>query len=154
MNVLGPYLLTALMPLPAGLVYLTSGLGSAGRVNLDDLQWEPRPWNGAQAYRDSKLYDVLLAFAVARHHPELRCNAVDPGWIKTKMGGAGATGELPVGADTQVWLVTSDEPDAAVTGRYVKWRRELRANPAAYDTGLQDALLAACAALTGVRLPG
>jgi hypothetical protein len=41
-----------------------------------------------------------------------------------------------------------------VTGRYVKWRRELRANPAAYDTGLQDALLAACAALTGVRLPG
>jgi NAD(P)-dependent dehydrogenase (short-subunit alcohol dehydrogenase family) len=153
-NVLGPYLLTTLMPLPARLVYLTSGLESAGRVNLDDLQWERRPWNGAQAYRDSKLYDVLLAFAVARRHPELRCNAVDPGWIKTKMGGAGATGELPVGADTQVWLVTSDEPDAAVTGRYFKWRRELRANPAAYDTGLQDALLAACAALTGVRLPG
>ena len=153
-NVLGPYLLTTLMPLPARLVYLTSGLASAGRVNLDDLQWERRPWNGTQAYRDSKLYDVLLAFAVARRHPELRSNAVDPGWIKTRMGGAGATGELPVGADTQAWLVTSDEPDAAVTGRYFKWRRELRANPAAYDTGLQDALLAACAALTGVRLPG
>lgn len=62
------------------------------------------------------------------------------------MGGAHATGELPAGADTQVWLVTSDEPAAAVTGRYLKSRREQRANPAAYDTGLQDALLAACAA--------
>jgi NAD(P)-dependent dehydrogenase (short-subunit alcohol dehydrogenase family) len=153
-NVLGPYLLTALMPLPARLVYLTSGLESAGRVNLDDLQWERRPWNGMQAYSDSKLYDVVLAFAVARRHPELRGNAVDPGWIKTKLGGQGATDELPVGADTQVWLATSDEPDAAVTGRYFKWRRELRANPAAYDTGVQDALLAECAGLTGVRLPG
>src|ERR1700722_3454352 len=63
-NVLGPYLLTALMPLPPRLVYLTSGLESAGRANLDDLQWEGRAWNGMQAYSDSKLYDVLLAFAV------------------------------------------------------------------------------------------
>jgi hypothetical protein len=42
----------------------------------------------------------------------------------------------------------------AVTGRYLKSRREQRTNPAAYDTGLQEALLAACAALTGARLPG
>jgi NAD(P)-dependent dehydrogenase (short-subunit alcohol dehydrogenase family) len=153
-NVLGPYLLTALMPLPRRLVYLTSGLESVGRVNLDDLQWERRRWNGMQAYSDSKLYDVLLAFAVARRYPQSRSNAVDPGWIKTKLGGPGATDELPVGAQTQVWLAVSDEPDAQVTGRYFKWRRELRANPAAYDTGLQDALLDACERLTGTRLPG
>ena len=150
--VLGPYLLTALMPLPSRLVYLSSGLESVGRVNLDDLQWERRPWNGMQAYSDSKLYDVLLAFAVARRYPRLRSNAVDPGWIKTKLGGYGATGELPIGADTQVWLATSDEPDALVTGRYFKWRQDLRANPAAYDTQLQEALLTACAALTGTGL--
>jgi NAD(P)-dependent dehydrogenase (short-subunit alcohol dehydrogenase family) len=153
-NVLGPYLLTALMPLPPRLVYLTSGLESAGRVNLDDLQWERRPWNGMQAYSDSKLHDVLLAFAVARRYPDLRSNAVDPGWIKTKLGGAGATDELPAGADTQVWLATSDEPAALVTGRYFKWRRDLRANPEAYRTERQDALLAACAVLTGTELPG
>ena len=152
-NVLGPYLLTALMPLPARLVYLSSGLEAAGQVHLDDLQWERRPWNGMQAYCDSKLYDVLLAFAVARRYPRLRGNAVDPGWIKTKLGGQGATDELPVGADTQVWLATSDDADAGVTGRYFKWRRDLRANPAAYDTHLQEALLAACAKLTGVALP-
>jgi NAD(P)-dependent dehydrogenase (short-subunit alcohol dehydrogenase family) len=152
-NVLGPYLLTALMPLPPRLVYLTSGLESVGRVHLDDLQWERRPWNGMQAYSDSKLHDVLLAFAVARRYPWLRSNAVDPGWIKTKLGGQGATDDLPVGAHTQVWLATSDDQDAVVTGRYFKWLRDLRANPAAYDTGLQEALLAACARLTGTTLP-
>jgi NAD(P)-dependent dehydrogenase (short-subunit alcohol dehydrogenase family) len=153
-NVLGPYLLTALMPLPPRLVYLTSGLQSAGRVNLDDLHWEGRHWNGSQAYSDSKLYDVLLAFAVARRYPRLRSNAVDPGWIKTKLGGWNAPGELPAGADTQVWLATSDEPRALVTSRYIKWRKDLRANPAAYDTGLQDALLDACARVSGTPLPG
>jgi NAD(P)-dependent dehydrogenase (short-subunit alcohol dehydrogenase family) len=152
-NVLGPYLLTALMPLPARLVYLSSGLESVGRVDLDDLQWERRPWDGMQAYSDSKLCDVLLAFAVARRYPWLRSNTVDPGWIKTKLGGQGATDDLPVGAQTQAWLAIGDDPVAAVTGRYFKWRRELRANPDAYGTDLQDALLAACATLTGVALP-
>jgi NAD(P)-dependent dehydrogenase (short-subunit alcohol dehydrogenase family) len=153
-NVLAPYLLTALMPLPQRLVYLSSGLESVGRVNLDDLLWERRQWDGMQAYSDSKLYDVLLAFAVARRYPRSRGNAVDPGWIKTKLGGRGATDDLPIGAQTQVWLATSDEPDALVTGRYFKWRKDLRANPAAYDIDLQEALLQACADLTGTRLPG
>ena len=153
-NVLGPYLLTALMPLPPRLVYLTSGLEASGRVNLDDLLWERRPWNGMQAYRDSKLYDVMLAFAVARRYPQSRSNAVDPGWIKTKMGGPNAIDELPVGAQTQVWLAVSDEPNARVTGRFIRRQRELRANPAAYDTGLQEALLEACERLTRTPRPG
>jgi NAD(P)-dependent dehydrogenase (short-subunit alcohol dehydrogenase family) len=152
-NVLGPYLLTALMPLPPRLVYLTSGLEADGRVHLDDLQWERRPWHGMQAYSDSKLYDVLLAFAVARRYPQLLSNAVDPGWIKTRMGGPNATDELPEGAETQVWLAASREPAALVTGRYFKRRADLTANPAAYDESTQEALLAACAGLTGVKLP-
>jgi NAD(P)-dependent dehydrogenase (short-subunit alcohol dehydrogenase family) len=151
-NVLAPYVLTALMPVPPRLVYLTSGLEAAGRVRLDDLQYQQREWDGMQAYSDSKLYDVMLAFAVARRWPGARVNAVDPGWIKTKLGGPGATGELPEGADTPAWLAASDEPGAAVTGRYLKDRRVLRANPAAYDAGLQDALLAACTALSGEEL--
>ncbi len=152
-NVLAPYLLTALMDLPDRLVYLTSGLESAGRVNLDDLQWEHRRWNAMQAYSDSKLYDVLLAFAVARRYPRLRSNAVDPGWIKTKLGGPSATDDLPVGAATQVWLATSDDPAAQVTGRYFKWKQDLRANHEAYDEALQESLLATCAKLTGTTLP-
>jgi NAD(P)-dependent dehydrogenase (short-subunit alcohol dehydrogenase family) len=153
-NVLAPYLLTALMPPPPRLVYLTSGLESGGRPALEDLQYERRGWDGMQAYSDSKLYDVMLAFAVARRWPQVRSNTVDPGWIKTRMGGPNATDELPEGAETQIWLATSDEPAATVTGRYLKRRRELRANPAAYDVALQEELLAACTGLTGVPFPG
>jgi NAD(P)-dependent dehydrogenase (short-subunit alcohol dehydrogenase family) len=151
-NVLAPYLLTALMPRPARLVYLTSGLQSAGVADLDDLQRERRRWDGGQAYCDSKLYDVMLAFAVARLWPDVRSNAVDPGWIRTRMGGRSAPGDLAEGADTQVWLATSDEPAALGTGRYLHRRQSLRANPAAYDQGLQGGLLAACARLSGVTL--
>ena len=92
------------------------------------------------------------AFAVARLWPGTLSNAVDPGWIRTRMGGPGATDDLPEGADTQVWLATSGEPEATVTGHYFKRRRPLRAHPQAYDEALQDELLQRCAELSGVRL--
>jgi NAD(P)-dependent dehydrogenase (short-subunit alcohol dehydrogenase family) len=152
-NVLAPYLLTALMERPARLVYLTSGLEANGVVDLGDLQHERSRWDGEQAYSDSKLCDVLLAFAVARRWPEVRSNAVDPGWIRTRMGGPGAPGTLPQGADTPVWLASGDDPAAAVSGRYFKERRTLRSNPAAYDENLQEGLLRALATLSGVTLP-
>jgi NAD(P)-dependent dehydrogenase (short-subunit alcohol dehydrogenase family) len=105
-----------------------------------------------QAYSDSKLWDLVLAFAVARRWPGTLSNAVDPGWIKTRMGGSGATDEVSEGADTPVWLATNHDPAATVTGRYFK-RRELRANPAAYDIEVQEDFLQAAAQLTGVQLP-
>jgi NAD(P)-dependent dehydrogenase (short-subunit alcohol dehydrogenase family) len=152
-NVLAPYILTCLVPAPARLVYLTSGLESQGEAHLDDLQFERRPWNGMQAYSDSKLWDVVLAFAVARHWPGTLSNAVDPGWIRTRMGGPAATDDLPEGAETQVWLATSDDPAATVTGRYLRRRQDLRANPAAYDLGLQEQFLETLSGMTGIRLP-
>ncbi|MFG2045308.1 SDR family NAD(P)-dependent oxidoreductase [Dactylosporangium sp. NPDC048998] len=151
-NVLAPYVLTALMPRPGRLVYLTSGLESVGVADLADLQYRHKPWHGMQAYSDSKLHDVALAFAVARLWPDVLSNAVDPGWIRTKLGGPNATDDLPIGAATQVWLATGDG-DALVTGRYFKWRQALRPNPAANDRAYQDGLLRACAELSGVALP-
>ncbi|GAA3289554.1 SDR family NAD(P)-dependent oxidoreductase [Dactylosporangium vinaceum] len=150
-NVLAPYILTALMPRPQRLVYLTSGLESVGVANLADLQYKSRVWNGMQCYSDSKLHDVALAFAVARRWPEVYSNAVDPGWIRTKLGGPNATDDLPEGAETQVWLATADG-DALVTGKYFKRKTELTPNPAAHDVEFQDGLLRACAELTGVTL--
>ena len=152
-NVLAPYLLTARMPMPSRLVYLSSGLASGGRVDLADLQWEDRKWNGMQAYRDSKLYVIMLAFAVARHFPQVRANAVDPGWVATRMGGPGAPVSVPEGAGTPVWLAASDDPGALVSGRLFSQRTEVEASPAARDAGLQDGLLGACARLSGVSFP-
>jgi NAD(P)-dependent dehydrogenase (short-subunit alcohol dehydrogenase family) len=152
-NVLAPYLLTARMPLPSRLIYLSSGLESGGRANLADPQWKARPWNGMQAYCDSKLYVVMLALAVARRYPHVIANAVDPGWVRTRMGGAGAPVSVPEGADTPVWLAASDDPAALVSGRLVRRRADVKASAAAYDAGLQEALLDACAGLTGAVLP-
>ncbi|WP_034263048.1 SDR family NAD(P)-dependent oxidoreductase [Actinospica robiniae] len=153
-NVVAPYLLTALMPRPSRLIYLTSGLEEAGRVEWDDLQFDYRSWDGMQAYSDSKLYDVMLAFAVARRWPKTVVNAVDPGWVKTRMGGPAATDELPQGADTQVWLaVGTDSDEIGISGRYLKHRRVLTANPEARDEAQQEKLLAVLAEITGVRLP-
>ncbi|NKY38582.1 SDR family NAD(P)-dependent oxidoreductase [Cellulomonas septica] len=152
-NTVAPYVLTALAPRPARLVYLTSGLEAQGRVAFDDLQWSGRPWDGMQAYSDSKLYDVVLAFAVARLWPDVLATAVDPGWIKTKLGGPDAWDEVGDGAATQVWLATSDDAAARVSGVYLKRFEQLEANPAASDVDVQDTLLAALADLTGVELP-
>jgi NAD(P)-dependent dehydrogenase (short-subunit alcohol dehydrogenase family) len=152
-NVLAPYLLTALVPAPDRLVYLSSGMHFGGDPDLTDLQWERRRWNGAQAYSDSKLWDTTLAFAVARRWPGVRSNAVEPGWVATKMGGAGAPDDLEAGAVTQSWLAVSDDPDALVTGRYLYHQREREPSPHTRGEELQEGLLERCAAITGVQLP-
>jgi NAD(P)-dependent dehydrogenase (short-subunit alcohol dehydrogenase family) len=152
-NVLAPYLLTALMTRPDRLVFLSSGMHRGGNPDLSDLQWTQRRWSGTQAYSDSKLFDVVLALTVARRWPGVLSNAVEPGWVPTKMGGPGAPDDLELGADTQAWLAVSDDPDATVTGLCFHHRREVACAPVAARDGLQDGLLDACAGLTGVALP-
>jgi NAD(P)-dependent dehydrogenase (short-subunit alcohol dehydrogenase family) len=152
-NVLAPYLLTALITPPQRLVYLSSGMHTGGDESLDDPQWEKRRWYGAQAYSDSKLDDVLLAFGVARRWPGVRSNAVEPGWVPTKMGGAGAPDDLSLGPVTQAWLAASDDPRADVTGEYFYHQKARRTHPVARDPHIQDALLDYCAALTSTPLP-
>src|SRR5206468_462806 len=83
-----------------------------------DLTWSARPWSGSSAYADSKLHDLILAFAVARKWPDVLSNALEPGWVATKMGGPGAPDDLDAGAETQVWLATSNDPEAMVSGEY------------------------------------
>jgi NAD(P)-dependent dehydrogenase (short-subunit alcohol dehydrogenase family) len=152
-NVLAPYLLTALMTRPARLIYLSSGMHGGGDSSVDDLQWRARRWSGAQAYSDSKLLDLVLTMAVARRWPNVLANAVEPGWVPTKMGGAGAPDDLERGDETQAWLAVSEEAEARVSGRYFYHLAPRGYTPDANDPAVQDALLDACAQLTGVAFP-
>jgi NAD(P)-dependent dehydrogenase (short-subunit alcohol dehydrogenase family) len=151
-NVLAPYVLTALMQKPDRLVYLSSGMHTGGDPSLDDPQWSGRRWNGGQAYADTKLHDLLLAFGLARRWPDVLSNALAPGWVPTRMGGPGAPDDLDQAHLTQAWLAVSDDPEVRVTGGYFYHRRLSSVNPAAQDPELQDRLLDYCRDLSGVVL--
>jgi NAD(P)-dependent dehydrogenase (short-subunit alcohol dehydrogenase family) len=152
-NSLAPYVLTCLIERPARLVYLSSGMHRQGDASLYDLTWQQRPWNTTQAYCDSKLHDLLLSNTVARHWPEVLANAVDPGWVPTKMGGAGAPDNLEAGARTQAWLAAGVDPTSQLTGHYLHHQRPSAVHPQAADPAVQERFLAACARLTGVLFP-
>jgi NAD(P)-dependent dehydrogenase (short-subunit alcohol dehydrogenase family) len=151
-NALAPYVLTALMERPGRLVYLSSGMHRGGSSSLRDIDWRERRWNSIQAYSDSKLYVTALAFAVARCWPDVLSNAVDPGWVATKMGGPGAPDDFEKGYLTQTWLAVSDDPAALVSGRYWHHRRPQTPAREVEDLLFQDQLANKLAELTGVSL--
>ena len=152
-NTLAPYLLTALMERPDRLIYLSSGMHRGGSASLRDIDWVERRWDAGRAYSESKLYVTTLALGLARRWPKVLSNAVDPGWVPTKMGGPGAPDDLTQGHLTQTWLAVSDEPAATVSGGY--WHHRKQQNPAAeaLDPDFQDRVIAKLEELTGVCLP-
>ncbi|MGD0989696.1 MAG: SDR family NAD(P)-dependent oxidoreductase [Candidatus Sulfotelmatobacter sp.] len=152
-NTLAPYILTALILKPSRLIYLSSGLHRDGDASLEDLSWEKRPWRGQQAYSDTKFHDVLLAFAVARHWPGVFSNALEPGWVATKMGGPSAPDDLDAGYETQAWLAVSDDKAARVTGEYFYHQKLRKPQPATRDPEPQEKLIEACHRFSGVALP-
>ena len=151
-NTLAPYMLTALIERPGRLIYLSSGMHRGGVASLRDIDWTERRWDATRAYSDSKLYVTALAYAVARRWPGVLSNAVDPGWVATKMGGPGAPDDFEMGYRTQTWLAVSDEPEATVSGRYWHHRRPHAPARDVTDARFQDQLSATLAALTGVSL--
>ncbi len=152
-NTLAPYMLTSLIARPGRLVYLSSGLHRGGEGSLEDLDWTKRRWDPARAYAESKLHVVALAFVLTRRWPQVLCNAVDPGWARTRMGGSGAPVDLATGQRTQTWLAVSKDPTALVSGCY--WHHLRQEQPAreATDPRFQDELIAKLRDLTGIALP-
>ena len=148
-NIVAPYLLTALIDRPQRLIYLSSDAHRSGRANLDAVDWSGR---ARGSYSDSKLFVTALAVAVARLWPHLLSNAVDPGWVPTRMGGPGAPDDLRLGHLTQEWLATSDDPDARTSGGYWYHQRRLEPHPAVHDRRFQDRLLDELARFTAARL--
>ncbi len=148
-NIVAPYLLTALLRGPRRLVYLSSGSHFGGRPSLDGVDWRGE---SAGSYSDSKLFVTTLAAAVARLRPGVLSNAVDPGWVPTKMGGPGAPDDLELGHRTQEWLAAGDEPEALTTGGYWYHRQRQQPHHAVNDETFQDRLLEALAEETGTTL--
>ena len=151
-NTLAPYMLTALIHRPDRLVYLSSGLHRGGEGSLRDIDWLERDWDPGRAYAETKLQVAALAFTVARRWPDVLSNAVDPGWVRTRMGGPGAPVDLATGQRTQAWLAVSNEPAALVSGRYWRDLRPEAPAPEVEDPAVQDQLTARLAELTGVAL--
>ncbi|MFJ6003425.1 SDR family NAD(P)-dependent oxidoreductase [Arthrobacter sp. NPDC092385] len=151
-NVLAPYLLTALIERPNRLIYVTSGMHHNATADLKDINWTRRRWDASDAYSESKLYVSALSASVARHWPSVLSNSVDPGWVPTKMGGPYAPDDLDLGHDTQSWLAGSDDPAALVSGGYWHHRRQQEPRPEVTDPDFQDRLTATLAGLTGITL--
>jgi len=66
------------------------------------------------------------------------------------MGGPGAPDDLDAGAETQVWLATSNDPEAMVSAQYSYPQRRRAAEAAARDETIQERLIAECARISGL----
>ncbi len=135
-HVAGPFLLTALLRQSlerAGdgrVVWVSSGGMYTQRLQLEDIRWDDRPFDGVVAYAEAKRAQVILARMWAQEFEgtDVKVNAMHPGWADTP----GVTTSLPrfhsitkrilrtpaEGADTAVWLAAS--PAAGeLSGRFV-----------------------------------
>jgi NAD(P)-dependent dehydrogenase (short-subunit alcohol dehydrogenase family) len=148
-NVIAPYLLTALLRGPRRLVYLSSGSHFDGRPSLAGTDWRGR---SAGSYADSKLFVTTLAAAVARLRPGVLSNAVNPGWVPTRMGGPHAPDDLELGHRTQEWLAVADDSEALTSGGYWYHQRRHDPHPAVHDEAFQDLLLQTLAEETDTEL--
>lgn len=148
-NVTAPYILTCLIQKPERLIYICSDMHLHGHSNLKNL----KSANSTINYSDSKLLLLMLCKAVARKWPGVYTNAVDPGWVPTKMGGPNAPDDLQKGYETQVWLAVSNEQKAKVSGCYFFHKEEAHSNPEADHVIMQEELLKLCAAMTSIQFP-
>ncbi len=165
-NVLGYHLLTRLLldrlkaSAPARIINVASKL--AGDLDLEDLEFERRRFDGVKAYAQSKQANRMLSWALAERlaGSGVTVNAMHPGGVRTSLGRelGGPVGLLirafffvlgrspRKGADTAVWLAASPEVEG-VSGKFWQDRRERRC--AFRDRAAIEALWGRCEELTG-----
>ena len=152
-NSLAPFILTALIQKPERLIYLSSGMHLHGNSNMDGLKFENYRDRNTVTYSDTKLHDIILCKAIARKWNGVYANAVNPGWVPTRMGGSGAPDSLEKGFQTQAWLAVSNDEKAKVSGRYFYHQKEDRYLGIADDINLQEKFISICEQISGVPFP-
>jgi NAD(P)-dependent dehydrogenase (short-subunit alcohol dehydrogenase family) len=140
-NVLGPFLLTTLLiPLleaaaPSRIINVSSGGMYTQKLDVEDLQFEHKPFNGVTAYAQAKRAQVILTelWAEKLAASGVTVNAMHPGWADTP----GVQTSLPTfrrltrrslrtpeqGADTIIWLAVAPAV-AGTSGRFWFDRQE------------------------------
>lgn len=152
-NLVAPYLLTALTTPPGRWIALSSSMHRSGATDLESLDLGDSSRTRG-AYETSKLCVTALAMALAAARPDTPAHAVDPGWVPTRMGGPGASDSLAEAPRTQQWLATADPADITPrTGGYWYHRTARSPHPAALDPAFQHRLLRRLEEHTGITLP-
>lgn len=136
-NFIAPYILTSLIQKPDRLIYLSSGMHRSGNPDSSKLSVnDPKC-----SYSDSKLFILMLCKILARKCPTVFANAVDPGWVPTKMGGKNAPDNLQKGFETQCWLAEGKDVETKVSGQYFHHKKLTDHHSGADDIDAQDELL-------------
>lgn len=161
LNHLGYFLLTNLLldriaaSAPARIINVSSSAHASGAIDFDDLG-NRRRYSGWDAYEASKLANVLFTYELARRlkGTGVTVNAVHPGFVHTNFQRAARLsmqGHLTPeeGADTQIWLATSDQVEG-VTGKYFVGRRDTRTSEVSYDQELARRLWDVSATMVGL----
>ena len=150
-NVLGYYRLTLALVTnlaqgaPARVVNVASYW--AGDLDLDDLEFNRRPYNNDTAYRQSKQANRMLTVALAErlHLHNITVNACHPGDVNSTLSNAlgfGGSESPETGARTPVWLAKNDSV-ATTTGKYFVGCKQESCSFARDRTGIER-LVAIC----------
>lgn len=110
------------MERPKRLLYVSSGLHMGGDESLRDVGWverEGEQFNPSQAYNDTKMHNVLLANAMAKRWPDVQSCSLDPGWVKTKLGGSSAPGGTDAPAEMIAAYAAGESVAGEKTGVYL-----------------------------------
>jgi NAD(P)-dependent dehydrogenase (short-subunit alcohol dehydrogenase family) len=138
----------ALIPAMAGggrVIYVSSIAHSRARLDLEDPEFERRPYNHYAAYAQSKLANLLMARETARRlgpDSTVSVNALHPGVIGTKLLTEGfqveGRDDLDAGSATSVFLALDADP--RITGEYFVRSRPAAVHGLARDDDLAAAL--------------
>jgi len=169
-NHLAPYLLTQLLlpklkaSTPARIVNVASNAHHRAAFDIDDLNWERRPYSALGAYGATKLANILFTRELARRlqGTGVTANCLHPGVVATNIfSGLGVLGRLfgivskpfllssSKGAATTVHLATADDV-AGTSGEYFAVSRPVVPAAPARDEAMARRLWELSAAMTGV----
>ena len=140
-NVEAPYLLTNLLNKPKRIIFITSGMHIGAPLDIEHLESD-------LSYSGSKLAVMILTEYFARIWPKVITNAVDPGWVPTRMGGPAANDDLHGGYSSQLWLATSNDFRALKSGDCYYHLRHENYDSRANSTQIQTELVAKLNELT------